>query len=106
MSDQPPAQHGEYETLPRLTARQVVDALLALFEQMPETADWPVHLLDMTEEKMPESPLDGLVTSVETDVMSEEQGPVVSLVAWWNYPAWRGRIDAATAATGRSDSNG
>jgi len=79
--------------------RQLHEALTSLFEVRPETADWPVHLLDMEPDDAPESPLDGLLTTVETDVMTDEQGPVVALTAWWRYPQWKARTDALASLT-------
>ncbi len=59
-----------------LTLSQLIDQLLALREQDPSYGDLLVHLLDM------EGDGDGLLTKVELDSFTEEQGLVVSLQSW------------------------
>ncbi len=59
-----------------LTLSQLIDQLLALREQDPSYGDLLVHLLDMEDDG------DGLLTKVELDSFTEEQGLVVSLLSW------------------------
>lgn len=72
-----------------LTAQQVVDAITKQTEAHPESALWPVHILDMGDDGEEQTVMDGLVTTVEVDCMDEKQGPVISLTSWPNERAWR-----------------
>lgn len=66
-----------------LTVGSVLLALKNLTDNDPAMLDRPVHILDMhADEDGPEQPWDGLVTKVETDCFQQEQGLVVSLLAW------------------------
>jgi hypothetical protein len=67
---------------PTLTARQVYDWI---GQRLDKIGDSPVHLLDMDEaydDADIDNSLDGLATDIEWDVFSDEQGEVVSLLAW------------------------
>lgn len=64
-----------------LTVDDLLLALTKLKEDRPEFGSLRVHLLDM-EDELPEDEFSGLLTHVETDAMSREQGLVLSLMAW------------------------
>jgi hypothetical protein len=68
-----------------LTLREIMTQLEDLAAARPEVLEWPVHILDMETRDGKDDPderLGALVTLVETDCYSKEQGNVVSLVAW------------------------
>lgn len=66
-----------------LPASSVIQRMQAVIDQH---GDLPVFILDMDPDSdgPDEHEWDCLVTHVEFDVMSDEQGPVVRLVAWRN----------------------
>lgn len=67
-------------TLEPMTTRQLITQLERLVCDFPAYENVPVHMLDM-DEKVAEERWACLVTQVELDCFSEEQGPVVSLLA-------------------------
>lgn len=75
-----------------MTVLTLIGELQELVNRKPETAEWPVHLLDMDDgDDISEQKEDGkecLLTTVETDCFSEKQGPVVSLVAQREARVW------------------
>lgn len=82
-----PGQHpptaSVWEPREPMTLENVIEALTKLLESRPKMAAWPVHILDMEPDDDPvEHTWDGLVTRIETDCFSEEQGMIVSLLAW------------------------
>ncbi len=66
-----------------LTLTELIDALVRFRSENPDYAVRPVHILDMDEERA-DPVRGGLVTCVEADCFSEEQGPVTSVMSWPN----------------------
>lgn len=58
------------------TAQQLVDQLATMIRMKPSLADWPVHVLADDNE---DEATHGLLTDIEMDMYSEEQGWVISL---------------------------
>lgn len=68
-----------------LTAAELLDALQKLLKNYPEWADRYVHILNMNDDDEDDI-THGLVTHLETDCITDEQGLVVSLMAWRDMP--------------------
>lgn len=62
-----------------MNARQLIEGIEALIAKLPEAADYPVHMLDMTPDD--ETTDGGIVTEVEVDLFDGEQGWVLSLIS-------------------------
>lgn len=66
-----------------LTLNELIESLIQLRDGLPDYGVLPVHLLCMHES-------DHLITHVEVDMFTEDQGPVTSLLSWPDEPIPRG----------------
>ncbi len=71
-----------------LTLDHLIEALQRIKELYPDYSARPVHMLDMEDADSGDS----LITHVEVDTFTEEQGPVTSLMSWPSEPLERLRL--------------